>query len=230
MMESKQIRLNLNFGLIVGLSLIIMAIAAFFALDYLNTFEANLKGDSMKIDASLLRNSILAWLIILITDILVAWGLYVILKPINRQLSLLTAWFRLAYVVFLSVGIASLILALQTATHSLSNATREDIEISILLFKEIWSFGLIIFGCHLLFLGSSSLKSTLVPKLISILFLIAGIGYILIHSGKFLIDDFKQIESTLEMIFMLPMILSEMSLAVWLIIKQKKVSHQLIGV
>ncbi|UZR96900.1 DUF4386 domain-containing protein [Chondrinema litorale] len=230
MMESKQSRLNLNIGLIVGLSLIIMAIAAFFALESLNTFEANLQDNALKLDTTSLKKSILAWLVILITDILVAWGLYVIYKPINNQFSLLAAWFRLIYVVFLSVGIASLIFALQAANLFLEDFTKDNIEISILLFKEIWSFGLIIFGCHLLLLGYLSIKSVLIPKLISILLIIAGVGYLIIHSGSFLIEDFTQIVSTLEMVFMLPMVLSEMSLAVWLIMKQKTVSQQLITV
>ncbi|WP_286169650.1 DUF4386 family protein [Halocella sp. SP3-1] len=33
----------------------------------------------------------------LILDIVVAWGLYILLKPVNKNISLLSTWFRLVY-------------------------------------------------------------------------------------------------------------------------------------
>src|SRR4051812_26419257 len=41
--------------------------------------------------------AILCYLITLILDVIIAWALYVLLLPVNRSLSLLTAWFRLMY-------------------------------------------------------------------------------------------------------------------------------------
>jgi len=43
--------------------------------------------------------AILLYLITFIEDILIAWALYVLLVPVNRSLSLFTAWFRLVYAV-----------------------------------------------------------------------------------------------------------------------------------
>src|SRR5690606_21747813 len=48
-------------------------------------------------------------------------------------------------------------------------------------FHIIWSIGLIIFGLHLMIVGYLTFKSDNVPKLISILLLIASISYIIIH-------------------------------------------------
>ena len=41
--------------------------------------------------------AILCYLITLILDVVIAWALYVLLMPVNRSVSLLTAWFRLVY-------------------------------------------------------------------------------------------------------------------------------------
>jgi hypothetical protein len=48
-------------------------------------------------------------------------------------------------------------------------------------FDAIWSMGLIIFGGHLMIVGYLTLKSDSIPKIISILLLVAAIGYIVIH-------------------------------------------------
>lgn len=41
--------------------------------------------------------AILCYLITLILDVVIAWALYILLAPVNRAFSLLTAWFRLTY-------------------------------------------------------------------------------------------------------------------------------------
>ena len=39
--------------------------------------------------------AILCYLITFLEDIVIAWALYILLSPVNKSLSLLTAWFRL---------------------------------------------------------------------------------------------------------------------------------------
>ncbi len=40
-----------------------------------------------------------------VADLLIAWALYIFFRNLSRDLSLLTAWFRLVYTVFLGVGL-----------------------------------------------------------------------------------------------------------------------------
>ncbi|MCH7887085.1 MAG: DUF4386 domain-containing protein [Candidatus Marinimicrobia bacterium] len=51
---------------------------------------------------SLFRFGIAGWVFILTIDAVVAWALYVLLKTVNRSLSLLMAWFRLVIPVLIS--------------------------------------------------------------------------------------------------------------------------------
>jgi hypothetical protein len=49
--------------------------------------------------------AIVSFMINFVCDLLATWGLYYLLRPVNRSLSLLTAWMRLVYT---AIGIAAL--------------------------------------------------------------------------------------------------------------------------
>ncbi len=57
----------------------------------------------------LFRSGILSFLIVFLVDVVVAWALYVLFKAVNSDLSLLTAWFRLVYTVFLGVALVPML-------------------------------------------------------------------------------------------------------------------------
>ncbi len=44
---------------------------------------------------------------------MIAWALYILLKPVNENLSLLTAWFRLVYTVIALVALNNLVTVFQ---------------------------------------------------------------------------------------------------------------------
>ncbi|MDD5065783.1 MAG: DUF4386 domain-containing protein, partial [bacterium] len=99
-------------ALIAGLGLLIMTIAAIFA-DF-NVFQkliipadANATINNIKANETLFRIGIGSFLIVIICDIIVAWALYIFLRPINKGLSMLTAWFRLVYAVIFSVALVN---------------------------------------------------------------------------------------------------------------------------
>ena len=89
-------------ALIAGLGLLIMATMAPFAEFYVKS-KLIVWGDIEQTAKNILANQglfvtgILCYLITFICDVLVAWAFYVFLCPVNRSLSLLTAWFRLVY-------------------------------------------------------------------------------------------------------------------------------------
>ena len=62
----------------------------------------------------LFRFGIVAWVLVLVCDVFVGWGLYVLLKPVNKSLSLLSAWFRMLHAAvygaaLFTLGIVSLL-------------------------------------------------------------------------------------------------------------------------
>ena len=60
---------------------------------------ANLEETIQRIGANrgLFVASIFAYVTAFVADVLVAWGLYALLAPVGRALSMLTSWFRLFY-------------------------------------------------------------------------------------------------------------------------------------
>jgi hypothetical protein len=219
-------------AIIAGLSIIIMAIAAGFSVGYVESMliipeDAIATATNLNTSQTLYLSGISAWVLIFICDLTAAWGLYIFLKKVNKKQSLITAWLRVIYAVFLEIAIYKMFLILLLVNAEGFAATRETgAEILNLNneFQSIWSNGLIVFGLHLLGLGYLVIKSGFAPKILGILLLIGGIGYIIIHGGNIIIPGFENYKSTIEMIFMLPMIFGELGLGVWLLARGGKKS------
>ncbi|MNZ92168.1 hypothetical protein D3C78_1111830 [compost metagenome] len=169
----------------------------------------------------------MGWIIILVCDIVVAWALYLLMKPIHPGLSLLGAWLRLVYAAILGIAVMRLIdvLLLTDGTGYLSLLTSNQLQGQVMLeleaFEKIWSIGLIVFGGHILMIGWIALKWDRIPKIISLFLLAASIGYVVIHLFNILIPQYKGIIIMLEYIFIVPMIAGELGLGLWLLFKRK---------
>lgn len=57
--------------------------------------DAAATADNIVGSESLFRAGVASWIVMLAADVVVAWALYVFLKPVSESLSLLTAWVRL---------------------------------------------------------------------------------------------------------------------------------------
>ncbi len=222
-------------AIIAGLSIIVMAICAGFSYGFVHS-SLIVKGDATatlsNISGSigLFRAEILGWLIVLLLDILVSWELYVFLKQIDNSLALLAAWLRLSYTAILGIAITHLICitVLLNGDDYLMSIPLDQLKVQLMyhinVFDKIWSFGLVIFGFHLLILGYAILKSDFIPKKIGILLLIASLCYVLIHSLHLFLPQIENITLALESILSLPMAVGELVLGLWLLIKGGRIT------
>ncbi len=127
--------------------------------------------------------AIVCYLTNYIGDIVIAWALYVLLAPVNRALSLLTAWFRLVYTALGLFGVLQLALAFRLvhppagATQFGSSQLQAQVAVLLDSFRYGWSFSLIVFGIHLLLLGYLIFRSGYIPKLLGILLALDGLGW-----------------------------------------------------
>lgn len=216
-------------ALVAGISILLMAVIAGVLMGTLFNNLFSLQGgdlwQALKSSEQSFRWGIVSWIAILLCDILAAWGLGVFYTPVNRQLSQLTAWLRLVYAAILATAISFLVLALQMVA-GYANPTKElitSLETYLGGFQQVWSFGLIIFGFHLIGLANLVYKHKILHKIFTILLFIAGIGYLITNLGNLLLANYADYKPTLEAIFMLPMILGEVGLAIWLVAKGGKV-------
>ncbi|KOP79797.1 hypothetical protein AMS59_06225 [Lysinibacillus sp. FJAT-14745] len=221
-------------ALIGGTALIIMALAAFFSYGFVHE-NLVLQGDASAIfnnltsSTMLFKAEIFGWMIILIADIVVTWAFYTFLEPINRNLALLAAWLRLTYTTILGVAILNLVFVL-LLSNGIGNFSFniDQLQSHVMLFLEafetIWAIDLIIFGGHLMVIGYIACKSSEIPKVISILLLLAAIGYIIINVFIVFFSQYDEVISILKLIFNVPMILGELGFGIWLLIRGGKVS------
>ena len=218
-------------ALITGISLIIMAIAAGFSYGLVHSSllvqgDASATLQNIVSQNNLFKAEIFGWLIVVIADIVVAWSIYIFLKPLNKNLSLLGAWFRLVYSSILGIAVMNLILVLVLTNNTTLFAT-DQLPALVTLFLEafdsIWSLGLIVFGGHLLIIGWITLQSNSIPKWISLLLLLAAISYIAVHFCKSFFPQFNEFNAILESVLTLPMTVGELGFGLWLLFRGGRV-------
>lgn len=128
--------------------------------------------------------AILCYLITLMFDVVIAWALYVLLAPVNKSISLLTAWFRVVYAAVGIVGVLNLATIFRLVnTHdylTLFGAGSLQAQVKLLLasFRDDWAISLIPFAIHLILLGCLIYRSGYIPRIIGILLGIDGLGWI----------------------------------------------------
>ncbi|XLS30098.1 DUF4386 domain-containing protein [Flavobacteriaceae bacterium M23B6Z8] len=174
------------------------------------------------------RMGILSWIIVLICDIVAAWGFYFFFKPVNNGISLLTAWIRIVYTAMLGSSIMNYNYVLELIDSPTRLIAVDNVNIEsqtwffLNSFDSSWSLGLLVFGLHIFLLGYLSLKSAYVPKFISIFLMIGAFGYVTVHLSNLLIPQHPEVIQILGWVFIIPM-LSEVALGLWLLIKGKNI-------
>ena len=153
----------------------------------------------MEANGKLFGFAVVGYLLVLVLDSIIGLALYVVLKPANKNLALLTAVLRLLYVGILVSGLSALVFQI----------------IDIYGYEKIKLFGYIFFALHIFVLGYSVFKSEYIPKNLCILLVVASFTYIV-----FFIDI--HLPETLMVIIMLTMAIAELSLSMWLMVKRKR--------
>jgi hypothetical protein len=158
-----------------------------------------------------------------ILDVVVAWALLRVFGPVNKSISRLGAWFRLAYAGVFMVAISQL----AGIPHLLEDEKyaaafgADQLHAHALLrvdaFNDTYFAGLILFGVHLLIIGYLAYKSGYVPRPLGILLVIAGFGYCFDSFGTVLSQGSPIIISTVTF-------LGEFLLACWLLIWGRRIS------
>lgn len=164
-------------------------------------------------DEGLFLTGIVCYLFVFTCDLVVAWALYVLLLPVNRALSLLTAWFRIVYTTIAFVGLFKWVTAYRLIDASYFRDTfgAEQLQAQVYLllyaYRYEWNMGLLLFGFHLLLVGYLVYRSAYIPRLVGICVAIAGLGWVVNALGHYLAPNvdygFLMITFFGELVFML---------------------------
>lgn len=171
-------------AIIAGLSLLFMAILAPIAnFGIIEKFivpgNAVSTADKIMSSMGLFRIGIGLLLLVAILDIVVAWAIYFLLLPTNKNISALAAWLRVVYAGIFIFAISKLYVALEVIT-----ADGAQTMSFLQAFKSIWNMALILFGIHLLLLGYLAFKSGYIPKWLGVFLVLASVGYAVDGVGK----------------------------------------------
>jgi hypothetical protein len=223
-------------AIVASLGLLIMAIIAFFA-NFSVLQGLVIPDDAAKTVSNITENQLLfrlgiaGFLVVLICDVLVAWALYVFLKPVNQSLSLFAAIFRLVYTAIFAAALFNLANAFQlvSGAEPLSAFTAEQLQAQVMMslesFQYAWQIALAFFGFHLFVLGYVVMRSNYVPRILGVLLLIAGLAYTLDSFSHFLLANYADYKTLFLILVAVPAIVGELSLCFWLLIKGGKVQQ-----
>jgi hypothetical protein len=188
-------------ALTAAISLLVLALLAPFALfGVLQTLvvptDAAATVENIIASEGLFRAGIAAFLIVIMLDVVVAWALYVLLRPVNRTLALLTAWLRLAFAAVFASALVNLLDVAQLLGGA-DGAALQPAQLQAQVMSSIASFdnGWIviahaIFGLHLLGLGYLLFRSAQFPRFLGVLVIVAGGGYLVDSFTRILVPDF----------------------------------------
>lgn len=174
-------------------------------------------------DESLIRIAMLAFLVIFVLDVVVSWLLHLVFRPTGERRSLLAAWFRIGYTVFLGMGLVFMFVGLRFAdADGFTNVLGDDERAAQTLlafdaFNATWMVGLTLFGLHLLVLARIIWTSGIAPKWLGAIVGLAGSVYLIDSIGYTVLTDYDRYSNVFTMIVMLPAIVGEAAFTFWLL-------------
>ena len=177
-----------HMSIIAGVGLLLMSALAgfgkFFALDGLVTpGNATQTANDLIGSEGTFRLGIVSLMLVIALDVVLAWALYRVFRPVSKNLSMLAAVLRLVYAGVFMVAIGELLRALRLLSDDsyLRVFSADELNAQALLsinaFSDLWYVSQLVFGMHLLVLGYLAYRSGYVPRILGVLLGIAGLGY-----------------------------------------------------
>ncbi|MEU4605543.1 DUF4386 domain-containing protein [Kribbella sp. NPDC023972] len=220
-------------GLFAGVGILVMAALSGFGIFYAGEGLMTQGDPARTVEDIAASDGLFRWgtaslYAVVVLDVVVAWALFRFFSPVSSGLARLAAWFRLAYagIFMLAIGQLAGIPDLVASDEYSRVFTAEQIQGQSLLkinaFEDLWMAGLILFGIHLALVGYLAYRSGYVPKLLGVLLVIAGAGYVF--------------DSVLSTVLASPpgsvatvTFLGEFLLALWLVTRGRRISLEAEG-
>jgi hypothetical protein len=176
---------------------------------------------------TLFRAGTVSFMVVFVADVVIAWALYAFFRPGDRDLSLLTAWFRLVYTVLLGVALVSSLVVLELVrgehlTAFGQAALESQVQLNLDAFDYAWLIGLACFGVHLILLGALVFRMDAAPRVIGVLLVLAGTAYVFDTLANTLLPSYEDHEDLFLAIVAVPSLIGEFAFAVWLLLRGGK--------
>ncbi len=212
---------------VAGVLYLIITVAAIFA-HFIIPEQFIVSGDGAATAASIAANESLfrigavgSELIILLSEVVLSVVLYVLLKPVNKTLSLVAAVSRLAMTTIHGVNLLNYYFVLQliNGDHFTLAFGPEQMQALVTLFLNAhsigFSIGIAFLVPHVLILGYLIVQSGYFPKVLGFLFIAAGMGYLIDTTGLLLVAGYTTTPGVIATVIAV----AEIAFPLWLLIK-----------
>jgi len=181
--------------------------------------DAAITANRIMASEGLFRASMASDTVIFLIEIVLCALLYVLLKPVNKTLSLVAAFSRLAMTVIQGINLLNhfIVLLLLSSGSYLAVFSPNQLHALVLLFLNAHEDVMLIWGLffsfHLVVLGYLVAKSGYIPGFIGVLLVIAGLCYLIQGFGNILFPAHKEIFASIALLSII-----ELALPLWLLI------------
>jgi hypothetical protein len=210
---------------IAGILYVVVFLAAVFGPIYVQSAlvvpgDAAETANRITSSLPLYRAGIGSYLAIFMTEIALTILLYVLMRPVNKTLSLIAAAFRLAMTIIHGLNLLNQFAALLLLSGNYLAAFEiPQIQALAMLFLEAhglgWSIGMVFFSFHAFFLGYLVYRSGFIPKLLGVLLLLASASYLIDATALLLSPGYTET----PIYFAVLITLAELAFPLWLLIK-----------
>jgi hypothetical protein len=215
-----------NAALIAGFCLLVSAITSPFAEFHVSP-RLMVGDDAEQVARNILAHrdlylaGVFAYLINFVADLVDTWALYVLLRPVNAAVSLLTAWFRLVYTVISVVALQNLatVSRLLITPDDLTASSVAQVKLLLRSFRYEWELAFVFFGIHLVLLGFLVERSKYIPRTLGFLLVINGLGYLVYDVGQYVVPG-KNLG------FLFVTFFGELLFMLWLLIRGWKIRER----
>lgn len=208
-------------AVIAGISTLGMAVAGMFA----NIAVTGLAGSDAAGTAArvaegvlLLRAAVLAFVVVAVLDVLMAWAIVRYFGSTQRDLALLAGWLRVTYTAVLVVAVSRLGSALRDATEP-GWGDAASVHRALGDFTVTWQLGLLLFAAHLAVLAILLVRTTSTPTVIGVIIAAAAVGYTLDGVARVLLPADSPAFAVLMVIVAVPSAVGEIWLGLWFLLR-----------
>jgi len=220
-------------ALIAGVGYVLLFGLAVFANFFVReglvvTDDAQATAANIAESQTLFRFGLVAFLAIFLIDIVVAWALHIVFRSQHHDLSLVAAWSRLVYTVFLGVAAIFFFQALtlydSAAVADVMSAAERNAQalIGLELFNSAWLIGLAAFGLHLIVLGFLVARSIETPRWLGYLMIAAGAAYIIDTTAYTVLANYADHADALLIMVAVPSVVAEGWFGLWLLTRARR--------
>jgi hypothetical protein len=171
------------------------------------------------------RIGIAADLIMVIADVALALLFYELLKPVNKPLAMLAAFFRLAQAASIGLNLLNLFVVLELTGGAayLQILGPARLDALALLFARAHGIGytlaLLFFGVSILIVGYLTIKADYLPSILGVAIIVAAAGYLVDVFAQTLLSNYDAYADFFGNVVLVPAFVAELAMTLYLIVR-----------